>query len=125
MKLIQKAVVEKDGKFLIVLRSSQAVLFPEHWDFPGGKLEPGEEPFAGLEREVLEETGLKVNALGVVSVYEMVLKNIPHRFTVYYTKILGGKVKLSSEHTDFKWATKQEILGLKTEPFMKKYFEEH
>ena len=129
MKLIQKAIVKKDGKFLIVLRSPDAKFFPEHWDFPGGKLEPDEEPFAGIEREVIEETGLKVKAQEVVGTYEIELdykgEKIPHRFTVYSTEILSGDVKLSYEHLEFKWATKEDILQLKIEPYMKSYFEEH
>lgn len=126
MKEIQKAVVKKGNKFLILLRSPKAEFFPEHWDFPGGKLEPNEEPFSGIEREILEETGLTVKALNVVGVYEMVLKSIPHKFTVYSTRLLSGeKVKISHEHLEFKWATKEEILALKIEPHMKEYFEEH
>lgn len=71
MKPIQKAVVKKDNKFLIILRSPNAKFFPEHWDFPGGKLEPGEEPFAGIEREVMEETNLKVKAINALGIYEL------------------------------------------------------
>ena len=50
---------------------------------------------------------------------------IPHRLTIYSTKIISGDVKLSHEHLDFKWASKEEILQLKIEPFMKLYFKEH
>ena len=55
MILVQKAIVKDKNNFLIILRSPSAKFFPEHWDFPGGKLEPNEEPFAGIEREVIEE----------------------------------------------------------------------
>ena len=55
MKLVQKAVVKNGNKFLILLRSPESFSFPEHWDFPGGRLEEDEEPFAGIEREVFEE----------------------------------------------------------------------
>src|SRR3990172_10102011 len=111
MKLSQKAVVQKDNRFLILLRSPTAKYFPEHWDFPGGKLEPGEEPFIGIEREVSEETALKVKALKVVGVYEFDLDNAgenTHRFTVYSTRIVSGDVTLSHEHIKFQWATKEE-----------------
>ena len=126
MKEIQKAVIRKGSMFLILLRSPKAEFFPEHWDFPGGKLEPNEDSFAGIEREILEETGLKVKALGVVGVYELVLKGISHRFSVYSTKLTSKEqVQLSHEHLDFKWATKDELLKLKVEPYMRKYFSEH
>lgn len=127
MKEIQKAVIKRGNKFLIVLRSPKAIFFPEHWDFPGGKLELDEEPFAGIEREIIEETRLKVKALKVVGVYKMVLKDIPHRFSVYSTKLplKNKEVELSPEHTAFRWATKEEILKLKIEPYMIDYFKEH
>lgn len=127
---VQKAVIKKDDKFLIVLRSPNAKFFPEHWDFPGGKLDPNEEPFAGIEREVLEEVSLKVKALEVVGVYELDLINkdgeeIPHRFTVYSTEIISGDVKLSNEHLKFQWAEEEEILKLKIEPYIRLYFKEY
>ncbi|MBI3190649.1 NUDIX hydrolase [archaeon] len=128
MKLIQKAVIKKDNKFLILLRSLGAKYFPEHWDFPGGALEPNEEPFAGIEREVFEETALKIKALKIVGIYELDLDNVgknTHRFTVYSARIISGGVKPSHEHLRFKWATKNEILQLKIEPYVKLYFEEH
>lgn len=126
MKEIQKAVIKRGNKFLILLRSPKAEFFPEHWDFPGGKLESNEDAFAGIEREVVEETGLKVKALGVVGVYEMVLKNIQHIFSVYSTKSSSkDAVQLSHEHLDFKWMTKEELLKLKVEPYMREYFKEH
>lgn len=123
MKLVQKAIVKKGNKFLILLRSPKAENFPNHWDFPGGKLEEGEDPFRGIEREVFEETALQVKALDVVGAYEIVVDGVRTRFTIYSAKIISGNVKLSHEHTGFKWATKEEILKLKIEPYIKLYFE--
>ena len=128
MKLIQKAVIKKDNKFLILLRSHKADYFPEYWDFPGGKLEPNEDPFAGIEREVVEETTLNVKALKVIGVYELDLDDAgedTHRFTVYNIKIISGDVKIGHEHLEFRWTTKEEILQLKIEPFIPLYFKEH
>jgi len=126
MKEIQKAVIKRGNQFLILLRSLKAEFFPEHWDFPGGKLEPNEDLFAGIEREVVEETGLKIKALAVVGRYEIVLRDISHRFLVYSTKLLSkDTVQLSPEHLDFKWAAKEELLKLKVEPYLKEYFKEH
>ena len=108
------------------MRSPKAEYFPEHWDFPGGKLESGEDPFTGMAREVEEETGLRVKPLKVLGVYEFDLDNKgenTHRFTIYATEIISGKLKLSPEHTEQRWATKDEILQLKIEPYFKPFFE--
>jgi ADP-ribose pyrophosphatase YjhB (NUDIX family) len=52
-----EALVERAGKVLLARRAVE----PRrgHWDLPGGFLEEGEEPVAGLERELREETGLE------------------------------------------------------------------
>ena len=129
MKEIQKAVIRKDDKFLTVYRSPNAKYFPEYWDFPGGGLEEGENPFTGIEREVMEETGLKVKARKVVGVYEYDLDNAgrnTHRFTVYEIEPLSTfEVRLSHEHLEYAWSTKEEILAKRIEPFLIDYFKEH
>jgi 8-oxo-dGTP diphosphatase len=53
------AVVEHEGQFLIGQRPP-GVPLAGLWEFPGGKMDPGETPEAAAERECLEETGLRV-----------------------------------------------------------------
>ena len=92
MKLIQKAVIKQGDKYLIGLRSENAKYFPLHWDFPGGKLEPDEDPFEGIVREVKEETNLDVRALAVIGVYKFDIDRVgedTHQFTIYSTEIIG------------------------------------
>jgi mutator protein MutT len=56
------AVVEHAGNFLIGQRPPDVPL-SGLWEFPGGKIEPGESPEAAAVRECLEETGLAVEPL--------------------------------------------------------------
>lgn len=53
------AVIEHDGLILATQRSSSMSL-PLKWEFPGGKLEPGESLQDGLVRELREELGITV-----------------------------------------------------------------
>lgn len=125
MKEIQKAVIKKGDKFLITLISPQAAYFPKHWDLPGGKLEPNEDRLAGITREVKEETDLDIVPLKVIGVYEFDLDDQgqnTHRFTLYSTEVKSDKIKLSPEHTDYRWATKEEVLQLPIEPYFKPFF---
>jgi 8-oxo-dGTP diphosphatase len=55
------AVVIHNGKYLLQQRVAQQVLAGK-WEFPGGKIEPGETPFAAAVRETREETNLAVRA---------------------------------------------------------------
>ena len=56
------AVVEHDGCFLIG-RRPEGVPLAGLWEFPGGKIEPGESPEAAAVRECLEEAGIRVESL--------------------------------------------------------------
>lgn len=52
------AILYRDGKFLMQLRDNiPNIVYPGHWAFFGGHIEPGESPEAALKRELLEEIG--------------------------------------------------------------------
>jgi len=61
---IAVAIVEHQGSVLIGPRRAGSAL-AGLWEFPGGKVEPGEEPAAAARRECLEETGLTVRIVGL------------------------------------------------------------
>lgn len=53
------AVIERDGRVLIAQRPPGKLL-PMKWEFPGGKVEPGEDPAAAIVREIREELGCAI-----------------------------------------------------------------
>ncbi|MDH5263940.1 MAG: Nudix family hydrolase [Betaproteobacteria bacterium] len=57
---VAAAVIERpDGTFLLACRP-EGKPYPGYWEFPGGKIEAGEEPRAALDRELREELGIEV-----------------------------------------------------------------
>jgi 8-oxo-dGTP diphosphatase len=57
---VAAAVIERpDGTFLLACRP-EGKPYPGYWEFPGGKIEPGEDPRAALDRELEEELGIRV-----------------------------------------------------------------
>jgi mutator protein MutT len=56
-RFIAAAIIEKDGKILIAQRTKKDALFGK-WEFPGGKVEPGETLQACLKRELFDELGI-------------------------------------------------------------------
>jgi 8-oxo-dGTP diphosphatase len=57
MKRVVAAVIEKDGRFLVCQRTRHQTM-PLKWEFPGGKIEEGEQPRDALRRELDEELGI-------------------------------------------------------------------
>jgi 8-oxo-dGTP diphosphatase len=63
------AVIERDGRVLIAQRKKTGH-HPLKWEFPGGKVEPGEIPENGLMRELEEELGIRVQVGAEIGRYE-------------------------------------------------------
>ncbi len=111
-------ILDKEKKFLLIKRSSKDYHAPELWEFPGGKLDEGQNLTDALEREVLEETGLLVLPTTRIAYTESQIipkgkyKGLPYVIIIGIGKIIGGKLKLSPEHTDYKWVTEEEALEM-------------
>jgi 8-oxo-dGTP diphosphatase len=58
---VAAAVIERPGEFLLAQRP-EGKPYAGYWEFPGGKIEPGEDPRAALDRELKEELGIEVTA---------------------------------------------------------------
>lgn len=58
MRRVVAAIIVQNGKVLICQRTQYQPM-PLKWEFPGGKIEPGEQPRAALRRELEEELGIE------------------------------------------------------------------
>jgi len=54
------ALIERDGRFMITRRPESSTSWPGAWEFPGGKVEEGEDDGSALRRELVEELGIEV-----------------------------------------------------------------
>jgi 8-oxo-dGTP diphosphatase len=80
MKRVVAGLIEKDGKLLVCQRTRHQTM-PLKWEFPGGKIEEGEQPRDALRRELEEE-------LGIVATIGDEIKRIKHEYPN------GGMVEL-------------------------------
>lgn len=92
-KLAGAALVEIDGKLLLVRRGIQPAY--GKWSFPSGYVNRGEQVERAVEREVLEETGLEVRADWLVGLYSEPKKVVV--LAVYSATITGGALIAGDE----------------------------
>lgn len=106
INVVAGIIYRDDGKFLIAQRNlnkNQGGL----WEFPGGKLEPGETCEEALAREIREEMAADIEVLECVgeNIHHYPEKNI--RLMLYKAKLLSDDVTLL-EHEDCRWITKED-----------------
>lgn len=107
------AVLVKDGKILIVRRSTDDAWMPNHYGFPGGKIEAGESIVDALSRECKEETNLIIKPENFKFLAK-VSNKLGHKF--YLVTQFEGDVSLNDEHDDFKWINPKELSNFITVP---------
>jgi 8-oxo-dGTP diphosphatase len=80
---------DRDDRLVIYLRDDKAdIPFPNHWDFFGGHLEPGETPEQALLREVKEELGIELRQWQFFRSYECLEGDVyPNRKYIYQARI--------------------------------------
>jgi 8-oxo-dGTP diphosphatase len=123
-KVAAHGLIKKDRKYLLTLRSPVNDYKPNEWDIPGGSIEIGETADGALIREIKEETDLEVKIVKPVFVCSELQKSGRHQFwIVYECNYLSGEVKLNpEEHSEYKWASLEEIAKLKKIMFAEELF---
>lgn len=106
-KVVDVAVgvlVGPDGHFLLTTRPAGKV-YAGYWEFPGGKLEPGETVAQALARELHEELGLQLNSAAIQPWREQ-LVDYPHALVrLHFCKVHAWQGELQMrEGQSFIWA---------------------
>ena len=87
------AVIDRGGRILLMRRSDN-----QHWAMPGGALEVGETPAAGVMREVFEETGLRCRAVALVGVFDSRMWGFTSRHHLYAFTFLAELLEEAPVH---------------------------
>ena len=104
------ALIEKDGKYLIARRSDGSFDVIDKWEFPGGKVKPGESEKHAIEREIKEEFEMDVKAIRFITnnVCKTPTKMVDLR--LYECKYINGEFKLHNHH-EYKFVDKDDIIN--------------
>lgn len=113
-EVAQKAIIEHEGKILFVRSSNDS-----KWDLPGGRLNVGELPREGLEREVTEELSLQIEVgrpVYIVPINKATFAH-PRLFIFYQASLLvaDAPMKLQQEEiAEAEWFSKNDIDSIDT-----------
>jgi len=109
-RLTVKAVILDDQqRCLLVRRSAFNHNFVGKWEWPGGKVDDGEDFATALLREAREETSLEIEITGLAGATEFEMPLAKVVLVCMKARATGGTLKLSEEHDDFAWATLEEL----------------
>jgi 8-oxo-dGTP pyrophosphatase MutT (NUDIX family) len=123
IKFLQKAVVfhpQDANLFLALKRSSNSFFRPNDWDLVGGNVLYGELHDESLRKEIQEEAGIEVRSLMPVQIitnYDKE-KKIYYIFNGFYCQAETKDVKISEEHSQYRWLTKEEFAKLNPAKFL-------
>lgn len=110
------AVIVQDGKILLVKRAFDPGA--GKWSVPGGLVELGEKLSEACVREAEEETGLKVQVLELINVFDMIDRDDSGKVKYHYVlveflaKPVGAELKPNAEVAELGWFTRVETKDL-------------
>jgi 8-oxo-dGTP diphosphatase len=122
VKAVGAVVFDEEGRILLVRRGRPPLA--GSWTLPGGRLEAGESPAQAIEREVFEETGLRVHAERLVATVPVAAEGYSYEIDEYLCVLepsAGGDPqspgpapapRAGDDAEDACWATRSELEGL-------------
>jgi len=105
-------VVVHRRRALLIRRAAEPL--KGQWSIPGGMLELGEGLAEGVRRELKEETGLDVEPVEMVAVFDRITREgerVKYHYVIvdYVCRLEGGQLKPASDVTDARWVRREEM----------------
>ncbi|MFS0895005.1 (deoxy)nucleoside triphosphate pyrophosphohydrolase [Microbacterium sp. 179-I 3D3 NHS] len=108
------AVIVQDGTVLCAKRGPLGRL-AGHWEFPGGKIEPGETARTALEREIAEELECTVEVNDELTTTTHEYDFGVAKLTTFWCQLVEGQPRLT-EHAEVRWCRPNELEALDWAP---------
>jgi 8-oxo-dGTP diphosphatase len=103
---VAAAVIQLDGRFLLCCRPP-GKRYAGLWEFPGGKLAPGESLHHGIERELAEELGVRTQRVEDV---ELSVPDPGSGFIIDFARVSIFGTPEAREHADLAWVLAEKLL---------------
>ena len=107
------AIILRDGKLFATQRGYGE--WKDWWEFPGGKIEPGEAPEDALKREIREELATEIEVGDLLTTVEYDYPKFHLIMHCYLCSIISGQLSLL-EHEDARWLTKNDLNSVRWLP---------
>ena len=107
------AIIRKDNKIFATQRGYGD--FKDWWEFPGGKMEPGETPEEALKREIQEELSTDISVDKFLCTVDYDYPQFHLTMHCYFCSLLSEALHLN-EHEAAKWLSKDELNSVKWLP---------
>lgn len=108
MKIIQvvAAIIERDGKYFATQRGYGE--FKDGWEFPGGKIEPGESPEQALQREIREELNTEISVGRHLITVDYDYPQFHLHMACYLCQVVSGDLQLLEAEAS-RWLSPSEL----------------
>lgn len=100
------AIIQRDGAYFATQLGYGE--FEGMWEFPGGKIEPGERPEAALQREIQEELGIDITINRLLCTTDYDYPSFHLTMHCYLCEIKSGEIELR-EHKSARWLTAETL----------------
>ena len=107
------AIIRRDGRVFATQRGYGE--WKDFWEFPGGKVEPGETPEEALKREIREELSTEIGVEGFLCTVEYDYPKFHLTMHCYLCSLLTEALHLN-EHEAARWLDKDELDGVEWLP---------
>lgn len=105
--VVGAVIANERGEILCAQRSAR-MSQPGLWEFPGGKIEPGESPPESLQREIREELGCEIEVGDLVADITHGYPAVTVRLITYHARLTGGS-PTPAEHAQLLWLPVSEL----------------
>jgi ADP-ribose pyrophosphatase YjhB (NUDIX family) len=105
-------VVIHRGRVLLVRRGHEPL--KGEWSIPGGTVELGEDLAEAVRRELKEETGLDVEPVQMLEVFDRIMREgrrVKYHFVIadYVCRLKGGRLRPASDVLDARWVRRADL----------------
>jgi 8-oxo-dGTP diphosphatase len=108
---VAAAVIYDDGRVLACQRGAGHG-YEGGWEFPGGKLEPGESAVAACRREIAEELGVRLSTMSFLDRVEYDYPDFHLSMDCYVCQLVPGQELRPAEHAELRWLSLDELTSV-------------